>query len=64
MRQNEVNNLKMMKQINTVSTLPDKELRAILNDLTPLILNRWMQYFIRREEYEVCQVIKEILRDK
>jgi hypothetical protein len=48
----------MMKQARTVSTLPDKELRALLRDLSPIILNRWIQYFSQKEEYEVCQVIK------
>ena len=62
MSQNEVNSLKMLKQVRTVSTLPDKELRALL--LSPFILNRWMQYFAQKEQYEVCQVIKEVLNNE
>ena len=64
MSQNEVNSLKMLKQVRTVSTLPDKELRALLRDLSPFILNRWMQYFAQKEQYEVCQVIKEVLNNE
>ena len=62
MSQNEVNSPKLLREVRTVSTLPDKELRELLSDLSPYILNRWMQHFADKEEYEVCQVIKETLQ--
>ena len=41
---------------------PD-ELRNIFSRLTPYLLQRWMEHFIKKEEYEVCQVIKEVMKE-
>lgn len=39
------------------------ELRNIFSRLNPYLLRRWMDHFIKKEEYEVCQVIKEVMAD-
>ena len=41
---------------------PD-ELRTIFRRLNPYLLQRWMDHFVKKEEYEVCQVIKEIMSE-
>jgi len=38
------------------------ELRVIFGRLNPYLLNQWMEHFIRKEEYEVCSIIKEVLQ--
>lgn len=40
-----------------------EELQTIFRRLNPYLLNRWMDHFIRKEEYEVCQVIKEVMAE-
>ncbi|HRO41706.1 MAG TPA: hypothetical protein PL009_02670 [Flavipsychrobacter sp.] len=39
------------------------ELRIIFRRLNPYLLQKWMDHFIRKEEYEVCGIIKEVMKD-
>ncbi len=63
-----------MKQLNTqrlertilsqqVGNYSEQELRNIFGRLSDPALQQWMDHFIEKEEYEVCQIIKEIINE-
>jgi hypothetical protein len=44
-----------------VSTLPEHELHDLFCDLPLKSLKHWLNYYVRKEQYEVCKVIKEYI---
>ncbi len=44
-----------------IAGLPEAELVDLFRDLPEPSLKQWLQYYIAREEYRVCKVIKEQL---
>lgn len=41
-----------------ISGLPETELHELFRDLPVKSLKQWLSYYIRKEQYEVCKVIK------
>jgi hypothetical protein len=44
-----------------ISDLPEKELREMFGELPLKSLKQWMNYYVGKEQYEICKVIKEYL---
>jgi hypothetical protein len=44
-----------------VSTLPEHELRELFCDLPLKSLEHWLNYYVGKEQYEVCKVIKQYI---
>ena len=44
-----------------ISGLPESELRDLFKDLPIKSLKQWLKYYISKEHYEVCKVIKEYI---
>jgi hypothetical protein len=42
-----------------ISGLPEPELRELFRDLPVKSLRQWLDYYVGKEQYEVCKVIKE-----
>lgn len=47
-----------------LSKMPTSEIRAMFRELTPRSLQRWMEYYVSREKYEICTIIKEVMKEK
>jgi hypothetical protein len=47
-----------------LGTLTPEDTKGILMELSAKTLHHWMDYFILKEAYELCQVIKEVLATK
>jgi hypothetical protein len=63
MRQPATQNLERTRLSENIGTYSNDELRTIFRRLNPYLLQRWMTHFIQKEEYEVCQVIKEVIEE-
>ncbi len=50
----------LSQQVNNYS---EQELRNIFSRLSGSALQQWMDHFIEKEQYEVCQIIKEIINE-
>jgi hypothetical protein len=44
-----------------ISGLPEKELHDLFRDLPIKSLKQWLNYYIGKEQYEVCKIIKQYL---
>jgi len=44
-----------------ISGLPEHELHELFRDLPVKSLKQWLTYYIGKEHYEVCKVIKEYI---
>jgi hypothetical protein len=64
MRQPATQNLERTRLSENIGTYSNDELRTIFRRLNPYLLNRWMSHFIQKEEYEVCQIIKEVIEEE
>lgn len=47
-----------------ISSLPATEIRALFEDLPFKSLKRWLNYYVEKEQYEICQIIKEHIDNK
>lgn len=47
-----------------LSTMPADEVRAMFRELTPRSLQRWLEFYINKEKYEICQIIREVMQEK
>ena len=44
-----------------ISELPEHELREMFGELPVKSLKQWMNYYVNKEQYEICKIIKEFL---
>lgn len=44
-----------------ISGLPENELHELFRDLPVKSLNQWLNYYVGKEQYEVCKVIKQYI---
>jgi hypothetical protein len=42
-----------------ISGMPENELHALFRDLPIKSLKQWLSYYIGKEQYEVCKIIKQ-----
>lgn len=47
-----------------LSKLPPEEVKSIFQELTPRALQRWLDYYVGKEKYEICTIIRQVMRDK
>lgn len=47
-----------------IAQLPEKEIQELFSDLPVRSLNHWLNYYVKREQYEVCKIIKEYIDKK
>lgn len=40
-----------------------EKLRTIFRRLSPLARSKWLEHFAEKEEYEACQIIKEVIEE-
>jgi hypothetical protein len=45
-------------------TITPEDTKGILMELSPSTLEHWMIYFVDKEEYELCKVIKDVIDEK
>ncbi len=62
MRYPETQNLERTPLSENIRRYTAAELKIIFMRLNPYLLQKWMDHFIRKEEYEVCGVIKEVMQ--
>jgi len=63
MRQWETQNLERTPLSENITRYSTEELRSIFRRQNPYLLQRWMNHFIQKEEYEVCIVIKDVMEE-
>lgn len=44
-----------------ISGLPEKEIHELFKDLPIKSLKQWLNYYVGKEQYEVCKIIKQYL---
>lgn len=44
-----------------ISGLPANELHDLFRDLPIKSLKQWLNYYIGKEQYEICKIIKEYI---
>jgi len=44
-----------------ISGLPDKEIHDLFRDLPIKSLKQWLNYYVGKEQYEVCEIIKQYI---
>ncbi len=65
-------NLAVMKRISEhrkkpeiisfdISDMSDHELHGLFRDLPLKSLKQWLNYYVGKEQYEVCKIIKEYI---
>ena len=47
-----------------ISDLSQTELREMFSELPVKSLKQWMNYYVGKEQYEICKVIKEYIELK
>ena len=44
-----------------ISGLPEKEIHDLFRDLPIKSLKQWLNYYVGKEQYEVCEIIKQYI---
>lgn len=44
-----------------ITDMSRAEIRCLFSDLNTISLTHWMNHYSAKEEYEVCQVLKEMI---
>ena len=63
MRYPETQNFERTPLSENIKSYTTEELRQIFGRLNCYLLQRWMDHFIKKEEYEVCAVIKDVMKE-
>ena len=61
MRYPETQNFERTPLSENIQLYTADELRIIFRRLNPYLLQKWMEHFIKKEQYEVCAVIKDVM---
>jgi len=63
MRYPETQNFERTPLSENIKHYSPDELRVIFRRLNPYLLQKWMDHFVKKEEYEVCSVILEVMKE-
>jgi len=44
-----------------ISDFSEKEVQDLFRDLPVKSLKQWLQYYVNKEQYEICKIIKQYI---